>query len=455
MTAPGPIQMLGIPHVSPGPVMQAPGFAEQVQPGLSALANLLALRQRKAELDQQAQELQFRVGQAKQEAQWRDETGKALQTSLLGLDTTLQPTMLPNVDPSIGGMIPFQQPNLGPVARAVVNAPPGTSFDFTRLGSGIIAEAFRRQAKAQEQATGVKPDTYARVDAQGYTVYVTANPTTGKATAKHVLKDPAGPDNPSNWLREEIPGAGGAGGGIKPDGQDFYITDPDSPNYGGYTRLAVSPGTVVDPKKFFPAGQIKPENDNAANFAPVVVTAYEQARNAKPVSEADRQNLSTFIGSLNQGDPDQTMTNVAITQASLSPEARRWMQAMLSMSNSFVYAVSGKAVTRGEFMRFLQSEAPLLYEDEATQEAKWRRIDERVEGLVALARPALARRGVRPPDFDGVRARLMGERVRQETIRQIMDRLRIQHPNWDANKLASEALQAYRNQQPLVAPARP
>lgn len=455
MTAPGPIQMLGIPHVSPGPVMQAPGFAQQVEPGLSALANLLALRQRKAELDQQAQELQFRVGQAKQEAQWRDETGKALQTSLLGLDTTLQPTMLPNVDPSIGGMIPFQQPNLGPVARAVVNAPPGTSFDFTRLGSGIIAEAFRRQAKAQEQATGVKPDTAFSVDAQGYALYKTADPTTGRARARHVLKDPAGPDNPSNWVREELPGTGGNGAAAGAAYQDVIVTDPASPNYGKISRITVNPGSVIDPKQMMPLSQVKVDNQNAADFLPGMVTAYTQSRNTMPIKPGEERAFSTFLGALNAGDADQSAWNVLIADQTLSPETKRWMQGMLSLVAGFVYKRSGKAVTKGEFSRFLQFSAPLPYEDEATREQKWQRLEAELEGFEGQARPGLALRGIRPPDFSGERVRLMGERVRQSTIRQLTDQLRVQHPNWTPEQLANEALKQYRAQQPVVAPGRP
>lgn len=132
---------LPIPNVTPGPLQQAPGFADQVQPGLSALANLLALRQRQSELAQQKDELAFRVAQAQQEARWRDETGEAVRQSLLGLDTTFGQALLP-AGP-LGGLAPVSIPQPGPLARAVVNAPPGAAYDLARVGSGILAETFR------------------------------------------------------------------------------------------------------------------------------------------------------------------------------------------------------------------------------------------------------------------------------------------------------------------------
>lgn len=442
------IPMLPIPNVTPGSVQQAPGFAEQVQPGLSALANLLALRQRKAELDQEQQEHLFRVGQAKQEAQWRDQTGEAIRQSLVGLDTDLVAYLLPNA-PDVGGAAPVAVPRLGPVARAVVSAPPGTSFDFARLGSGIIAEGFRRRADAQAQATGVKPDTAYSVDSAGYAIYKTANPVKGTASARHVLKDPNGPDHPSNWVREEIPGQAGG----TPPGtafEDQVVTDPSSPNYGKIVRTRVSPGQVTDPARAFPLSQIKTDNHSAADFLPPMVVAYEQTRNTMPIKPGEEKTLTTFIGALNAGDPEQSAWNILIADKTLSPDTKRWMQGMLSLVAAFVYKASGKAVTKGEFSRFLQFNSPLPYEDEATREAKWSRIEAQMESFEGQARAALALRGIRPPDFKGTRVRLMTDRARQASLRQITDQLRLQHPNWDANRLANEALQQYRRQQPTV-----
>lgn len=153
MTLPGPIQMLPIPNVAPrGQAAPVPGIADAAAPGLSALANVLALRQRKAELDQQAQELQFRIESRRMESEANEQVGLGMQKNLVPLLTDTQGFAGPlvSVPTGMGGSTSFQAPKatVSQLGASIRDTDPAVLGRAAPYLQGAVASELRRRGEA-------------------------------------------------------------------------------------------------------------------------------------------------------------------------------------------------------------------------------------------------------------------------------------------------------------------
>lgn len=369
MTMPGPIQMLPIPNVSPGGIQQAPGFAEQVAPALSALGNILALRQRKAELDQQQQELQFRVQAQKQESENRIRMGQTLQQTLPAAMTDVQafagplmnlPTGLPGVT------VPTKMPvaTTSVLGTTIRNADPtGLALASPYLQSAVAAEFDAKAARTAAQ-NPVNRNTEKFISGGFYQLL---DKNTGRSAP--VLDEQGNPVAADAQVNKE---------------QLDQFVDTRTNQIVYLPRRA---GAL--PSYYQKSGNITDGERRDAKLFTRAARAYRIARRQPPVS-AD---IVTQMAASAQRDP-QSKFLAWIGRTKLPNDQRRSLMAWYQVLTSGVYGYSGAAITVGEFLGEM-TKIPTTADDFETIMVK----NELVEGDISALRRG-GRRALEGSDED-------------------------------------------------------
>lgn len=439
----GPIPTGGGPDVKPLYFAQNPTFGAALTPQVQLLMSVLQEKQARKEradklvLDRMA--------------------GNTLRDVLVAADTDLIPAPGNAAFTASGmpGVQPFAPVTVeGPLAKELKGRPGEAVLAAAPYLTGIISGRETRRSNRERQFLENLAERAKALKEQGkpsFIHFVTADNTMASVDQNtgtgEIVTYSSGPKK-----GQPIPVARAATQGPQVGTTPYLDVRPKSPTYGQIVPLP--DGGVVDPNSFVDLKDARTSAAvEAADFYPLLITAYKQVRNVRPVSEEDRNTLTTFIGTMSRAKADANAFGLFVANKTLTPEARRWMNGMLDLAQAFIYKRSGKAVTAGEFVRFIASGIPLPWEDDPTQEEKWTRLDSQIDGVGAQARGALLLRGQKDvPPFADVRDPLRTERARRAEIRRLAAPIRAAHPEWSDEKVATEAQKQYNSTRPAGAP---